>query len=288
MFHDQLVLGVHRRLHVVTDLGTLADFHRPAVGIGQRHLGLAADLQLLQPVGVLLAALLELVDLRLQLRGTGPGRVRFNGIGGIELPEIAVDLGVDLGERGAQLRRAEIAPLAVDRPELAAVDGDQFATEQFQFPTHQRELATDRAQRGEVVLAEIGDGLEVGPQLAQQPQQFDVALGLAFEPPTGAQPVEVAVQIQAQQIAGLVRRAAGGAGGGALKAGRGQVKTLHERIQKAHGIVGADVVLQPLWQQPPLLAIRPFDVTHNASLVAVESICVLAKPEDFSHSLAHG
>ena len=51
----------------------------------------------------------------------------IDGIGGIELLEIAVDLGVDLRQRGMQLRRAEVAPLAVDRPKLAAVDGHQFA-----------------------------------------------------------------------------------------------------------------------------------------------------------------
>lgn len=49
-----------------------------------------------------------------------------------------------------------------------------------------------------------------------------------------------------QQIAGLVRRAARGLGSGALETERREVETVHERVEKAHGILGADVILQPL------------------------------------------
>src|SRR5258706_14277225 len=61
------------------------------------------------------------------------------------------------------------------------------------------ELRADRSDRGAVVAAEIGDGLEIGHQTARQPHQFDVALGFPFEPAARRDAVQIAIEIYLQQ-----------------------------------------------------------------------------------------
>ena len=59
---------------------------------------------------------------------------------------------------------------------LVEVDGHPLAAEEPQLAAEQVELAEDRLESRRVVLAEIGDGLEVGLELPQQPEQlFDCA-----------------------------------------------------------------------------------------------------------------
>ena len=52
------------------------------------------------------------------------------------------------------------------------------------------EGAVRRNKGGFVVLAKIGNGLEVGFEPVDQPNHFDVALALSFEPPRRADPLE--------------------------------------------------------------------------------------------------
>ena len=49
-----------------------------------------------------------------------------------------------------------------------------------------------------VVLAKVGDGLEVRRQPAGQPHQFHVALRFTFQPAAGMHPVEITVNEQLQ------------------------------------------------------------------------------------------
>jgi hypothetical protein len=64
------------------------------------------------------------------------------------------------------------------------------------------------ADRTAVVLPEIGDRLVVGDEPAKQPHQLDIAAGLALEPPARLHPVEIAVDVELQQIGGRIARAA--------------------------------------------------------------------------------
>jgi hypothetical protein len=61
-----------------------------------------------------------------------------------------------------QLGAGEVAVSVVDRLELATVNGHQRFREQAELLAQHHELATDPADCLPVVLAEIGDGLEVG------------------------------------------------------------------------------------------------------------------------------
>ncbi len=44
-----------------------------------------------------------------------------------------------------------------------------------------------------IVAAEVGNGLEVGPQVAKKPDHLDVPPGLSLKTTAGADPIEIAV-----------------------------------------------------------------------------------------------
>jgi hypothetical protein len=57
-----------------------------------------------------------------------------------------------------------------------------------------------------VILAEVGNGLEVGGEPPGQPHQLDIALRFAFQPPARLKAVEVAVEVNLQQRRGMIGR----------------------------------------------------------------------------------
>ena len=129
---------------------------------------------------VLCGALPEGRDLLLELGGRGPGRYGgFCLVVCLQLVQVRRHLRVDLREQDTQLARAEVTVLGVLRPELAAVDGHQFAAEKVELPTEQGELAAHPFEGQSVILAEVGDGLEVGLEPTQQPDHFQVAAASA-------------------------------------------------------------------------------------------------------------
>src|SRR3954462_13794389 len=87
----------------------------------------------------------------------------------------------------------------------------------------QHELAEDRAEGLAVIAAEISDRLEVRLQMPQQPDYLDVAMGLGFQAPAGSNVVQIAVDVELQQIGRIVARPAGPLRSNADKAGCGQI-----------------------------------------------------------------
>jgi hypothetical protein len=97
-----------------------------------------------------------------------------------------------------------------------------------------------------MVLAEVGDRLEVGSQAPRQPHQFDIALRFALQAPARLHLVQVAVDVDLQQDCGVVRRSAGGRWLSTLKSERMQLQFVDEDVNDAHWVVLCDVVIQTL------------------------------------------
>ena len=76
--------------------------------------------------------------------------------------------------------------------EPATVDRDHDLGEQVQPSAKHYELAAGCPDRWPVVLAEIGNGLEIRHEASGQPHQFDVALGLPLQAPARLDAVEIA------------------------------------------------------------------------------------------------
>ena len=63
-----------------------------------------------------------------------------------------------------------------------------------------------RFESGAVVLAKVGDGLEVGLETAQEPADFGLAGGLGFAPAAGADTLEVAVEVKLAEVGRVIGR----------------------------------------------------------------------------------
>ena len=122
----------------------------------------------------------------------------------------------------------------------------------FELAAQHDELAADVADGLAVVLAEVGDGLEVRHQAAGQPHQLDVALRLALQAPARLDAVEVAVDVDLQQHRRVVRRSARRRRLDALKAQLAKIQLIDEDIDDADRVVFGNVVVQTLGQQRDL------------------------------------
>ncbi|MCY1220964.1 hypothetical protein D9M72_330020 [compost metagenome] len=98
----------------------------------------------------------------------------------------------------------------------------------------------------------VSDGLTptvaMHGQTSGQPHQFDVALSLTLKPATGLDAIEVAVDIDLQQNAGMVSGATGFCRDYTVEAQPAEVEFIDEHIDHPHRIGVRDVIIQALGQ----------------------------------------
>ncbi len=262
LLDDQLVLGVDRDLDVVADGDLRVRRHGAAVGIGQRYLVFARAFELLQH-GVVSAALLaQGLDLLGEIFHPRAARRLFRSVALVEPLKVIRQPLVGLLDEFLQRIASEIAILVVDRLDARPVHRQEFAPEQVEPLAQQRELAKHRFERGAIVGAEIGDGLEVRLQRPQQPDDLDVAMAFGFQPAARPHPVEIAVDVELEQIA---RRVAGPACRLRLdppEARLGEIEAIDEGVNEADGIVRADVIVHRFGQKKELVAFEAGNVRH--------------------------
>ena len=168
--------------------------------------------------------------------------------------------------RACELAWREVAVAVVHRLELAAVDGDDALGQQLELPAQRDEATADVADALAVVVAEVGDGLEVGRQAPGQPHDLDVALGLALEATAGLDPVQIAVDVDLEQHGRVVRRSARGRRLGALEPELPEVEFVDEGVDHPDRVVFSDVVVEALREQGDLASVRSLDESlHHAS-----------------------
>ncbi len=96
-------------------------------------------------------------------------------VDGVQLGQIPLEPLVGRGNVPSQLDAREVACRIVHRLQPGAVDRQRLATEQVELAAQDDEGTEHRLERTPVVTTEVGDGLVVRPQPAQQPDQFKVA-----------------------------------------------------------------------------------------------------------------
>jgi hypothetical protein len=168
----------------------------------------------------------------------------------------------ELGQRCSR----EVAVLVVDGLDPRAVDRQQLSAEQVELPTQQDKFAEYRAESRAVVAPEIGDGLEVRLQVPQQPDHFEVATGLRFQPPARTHSVQIAVDVELQEIARGIARAAGRLRHDTGEPCRRKVEPINKGVDEPHRVLSADVVVDRLRQKQRLAAVVPGDVRHSRIL----------------------
>ncbi|MOA00449.1 hypothetical protein D3C78_1198110 [compost metagenome] len=256
-----MVLRVDRRLHVVADHSGAPRFHRTGIGIGQGDLFIRCFVELNLDFLELLHLGFQGRDLVVEAFGFDLSNGRFLTICGIERRQITIDAGLNLRHSPLKLGAGEVAVAIVDRLELAAVDGHQRFGEQTKLLAQHHELPTDAADCLAVILAEVGDGFEVRHQAPGQPHQLDVALRFALEASTGLDPIEVAVDVNLQQDAGMVSGPAGFRRDDTLETQPAEVEFIDEHIDHPHRVGVRHVIIQALGQQRALTSTLSLDET---------------------------
>ena len=124
--------------------------------------------------------------------------------GPVQCPQVTRDAGLDLLHPPADLGYGVVLVAIVHRFELAAVDRNDGMSEELEPTAQPDKLGAHRPDRRAIVLAEVGNRLEVGRQPPGQPHQLDIALRFAFQPPARLNAVEVAVEVDLQQRRGMI------------------------------------------------------------------------------------
>jgi hypothetical protein len=205
----------------------------------------------------LLAKRRELLFEARRLRGE---RVRgLLPVGGVELAQIAGNALFELRPAPLHLRPRQVAIPIIDRLELAAVDGNAGCRKQTQLTAELDEPGAHLADGAAIVLPEIGDRLVVRDEATKQPRHLDVAAGLAFEPPARLHPVEIAVDVELQECRRMIARPPHLRRRDAVEPEFGAMKPIDKGVDRPNRIVRVDPVVQAVWKQRALPAIRPLD-----------------------------
>src|SRR5210317_263481 len=160
----------------------------------------------------------------------------------------------------------EVAVAVVDGLELAAINGHEGVGEQVEVAAQDNELTAHPADRFAVILAEVGNGLEVWRQAAGQPHQFHVTLRFAFQPPARLHPVEIAVDEQLEHGRRVISRTTRIVGLG-LEAKIAQVEFIDEHIDHPYRAVFGYIVIEAFGKQRRLSAVFALNESaHGASL----------------------
>lgn len=147
------------------------------------------------------------------------------------------------------MRRRVVLVTRVHRLEAAAIDRHHAARQQANLPADRNERRVARSQRLSVIPPEVSDRLEVRRQLAKKPHQFGVALRLPLQPPARLHLVQVAVEVQLQQLARVIARPPRRGRPYPAKTQRRQVQLIDEDIDHPDRVVLRHVVFKMLRKQ---------------------------------------
>jgi hypothetical protein len=123
-------------------------------------------------------------------------------------------------------------------------------------------LTKHRFERGAIVGAEIGDGLEVRLQRPQQPDDLDVAMAFGLQPAARTHAIEIAVDVELQEIARRVARPSCRLRLDPPEACLDEIEPIDEGVNETNRIVRADVVVDRFRQKQKLIAFEPGNVRH--------------------------
>ena len=99
--------------------------------------------------------------------------------------------------------------------------------------------------------------------MTKKPDHLQIASGLGLKPPVGAHAVDVAIDVELEQIGWVVTGASGGLRLHPGKARLLKVEPIDKGVDEANRIVGLDVVVHPCGEELRLIAVEAFNVVHG-------------------------
>ena len=126
-------------------------------------------------------------------------------------------------------------------------------------------MRTDLLDGRPVVLAEIGNGLVVGREPPQKPDDFQIAAGFTLQSPARLDAIEIPVDVKLQERRWVVGRSARRFRDNAVEVELAQIERIDERVNHANRIALVDEIIKAFGQQCRLPAIHPrYEALHHS------------------------
>lgn len=253
---DEVVLVIHHGLDIVGGQQSFLGVNGPALRVGLLKLicsGLRHTLLVALIFDDSLPNLLQLcrhiLGVNIELKDSG---VLFRCVLPVHAAEVFRDAALLL-EQIVQLLfenlgREGLLP-AIACADLRAVHGKRLFAQQFQLRAGFDKIPERRLKRFAVVLAENRNCPEIRLEPIEQIEKFYIPAALFHEPPGRADPVQVAVKIELQQIARVIGRPPCSRRYGARKPQRFHGKAVHIRPDHSDGIVFFYQPVKAVWQK---------------------------------------
>jgi hypothetical protein len=171
-------------------------------------------------------------------RDPSPGELlrRFLQVNRIELAEVSRYALLQLCSAPLYLSAREVPVAVVHRLEFTAIDGNARLRQQPHLSAKLNEARAYLADRGPVVLAEIGNGFVIGNKPPQQPHHLEIATRLALEPSARLHAIEIPVDVEFQKGRRVIGRSSRGCRLNPIEAQFSQIDSSHEGVDHANRI----------------------------------------------------
>jgi hypothetical protein len=144
--------------------------------------------------------------------------------------------------------------------------GNEVSAEKVQLAAEEGEFPADVADRLAIIPAEIGDGLEIGCEASQQPHHFHIAVGFAFQLPAGPHTVEIAIEVELEQVTRVVWGTTGFLENGMPETELLQIERPHIDVDEAHRVFLRDVIVERFGEKCELISIVSLKMVHDRSV----------------------
>ncbi|MNE39009.1 hypothetical protein D3C80_1329330 [compost metagenome] len=249
------MLHVDGKLNVIADSDFRHARHGAAVRIGQRYLVFTRAVQLIEQRLVAVTLSLDSGDLLGKVLGSlsvAAAGILFLCIANVEPLHVLCQSFVRLANELCKRRPREVAFLVVYRLDAGAVDRHQFPAEQIELAAQDDELPEHLPESDMVDPAEVGDGFVIRLQVPQQPDHFDVAVRLGFQPTARSHSIQISIQVKLQKIGRIVTGTTRSLWLHAYKSGSLQIQLVDEGFNEPDRVVRPDVIVHYFRQKQHL------------------------------------
>lgn len=173
-------------------------------------------------------------------------------IGRFQFSQVAGNVCIKRCHLPFQLPATDHLALAGDCLKLRTINCDQLATNQALTPAESHEDPARRREGRAILPAKVGDSLEVRRQPLQQPEHFKVAMAFPLQLARGANLVQIAIQVQLQQVRRIVRRSPRTLRLRLGKAQPGHIDPIHPEVDDTDQMILRNQLVQRDREQCPL------------------------------------
>jgi hypothetical protein len=184
----------------------------------------------------------------------------------IQLPQVALNVFVELLDGALELLLCDISLSSIDSFEFRAIDGHQVAAEEVELMAEEGEFPAHLANGLAVISAKVGDGLKVGCEAFDEPRDLQVAMRFSFQHTAQADPIEVAIKVELQEVGGMVWGTSSFLEDGVPETEVLEIKRIDIGVDEAHWVLLGDEIIECFGEERQLVSGCALNVVHGHSV----------------------